>query len=214
MTNEAHDFDASLAESQETASAPWWGEIYRRAFPSFKSMTIAGRDMQRDHVDRIIKLENGHSFNVEEKVRPRDWPDFALEIWSKEEERKRGWMCEDGHADYLAYVFMPHRRCWLLPWPQLRLAWASNSERWIREHGKRSVPNKPRSGAPYTTVICPVPIPVVIQAIKDAFAIGWGSRDLPSFSHLSDLPDAASHWPRQQEIEIPGHALTRHKGRP
>lgn len=176
-TGRVHDFRKSLARSQELARAPWWEEIYRRAFPSFKSMEISpsGSEAQRELIDRKILLDNGHSFHVEEKVREEDWPDFLLEFWSSEEDRRPGWIAKDGHADFLAYVFLPSRRCWLLPWPLLRLAWRTHHKEWCRLHRIIRATNEG-----YTTVSCAVPIPTVIDAIKDAWGIPWGERQLVS----------------------------------
>lgn len=167
-----HDFRASLLASQDLANATWWTELYRDAFPTMIGMTIAGRESQRDHLDRVITLENGHTINVEEKVRPRAWPDFLLEFWSNEEARTPGWITIDGKPDFLAYVFLETRRGWILPWPQLRKAWRNHAREWVERFGIVRAPNRG-----YTTASCPVPIQIAIDAIVESMVVGWRDPD-------------------------------------
>lgn len=166
-----HDFAASLRMSQEQADAPWWEEVYRAAFPTFASMTYVGDcPAQRDGVDRLITTASAHVYKIDEKVRAKDWPDFFLEFWSVFEQRKQGWIASDLAADFIAYAFIPSRRCYLLPFPSLRLAWKEHRTGWVEIYGERRVPNRG-----YTTIGVPVPIPVVLDAIRDAFLVTWSA---------------------------------------
>lgn len=165
MSGELHNFGDSLQASKVDALAPYWERIYRHHFPAFASMAIVGdRGMQTDHVDRLITMANGHTVHVEEKVRSRDYPDFFLEYWSDAEQRRPGWIAEDGRTDFLAYVFAPSQQCHMLAFPALRRAWISNRYEWRTRFGARRVPN-----AGYTTVGCPVPISIVLAAVAQPF---------------------------------------------
>jgi hypothetical protein len=42
---------------------------------------------QRGGIDRILTLECGRTYTVDEKVRMEDWPDILLERWSDEARR-------------------------------------------------------------------------------------------------------------------------------
>lgn len=170
-----HDFRSSLRKSQEQADAPWWEQVYRRAFPSFAAMTYVGDcPAQRDGVDRLVITSSAHTYKIDEKVRDKDWPDFFLEFWSVREQQKPGWIASDLAADFIAYAFVPSKRCYLLPFPSLRLAWKENRQAWVGAYGTRNVPNRG-----YTTVGTPVPIPVVLDAIRDAMLVRWEDASSP-----------------------------------
>lgn len=159
-----HAFAASLEKSEDVSTRPWWEPFYRQAFPSFACMAYVGDcPTQRDGVDRVITTATGHIYRVEEKVRDKDYDDFFLEFWSVEERKERGWVAKDLGADFLAYVFEPSLRFYLLPFPLLRRAWAKNGPGWVKTYGARRVPNRG-----YTTVGVPVPIAVVLSAISEA----------------------------------------------
>lgn len=164
-----HDFATSLRKSQDQADAPWWEQVYRRAFPSFSTMSYVGDcPAQRDGVDRLVVTSTAHTYRIDEKVRSRDYDDFFLEFWSVKEQRKPGWVAQDLAADFIAYAFIPSQRCYLLPFPSLRSAWASNRVEWVSRYSQKNVPNRG-----YTTVGVPVPIPVVLDAIRDAMLVRW-----------------------------------------
>ena len=89
-----HDFQASLARSREYADAPWWIDMYRRAFPTLQSAVTVRDDgwAQRGGIDRVLTLACGRTLTVDEKVRTNDWPDILLEQWSDEARRSPGWV--------------------------------------------------------------------------------------------------------------------------
>lgn len=175
-----HDFRRSLDRSHEWADAPWWREVYDLMFP--ESMV---QDMRKDGwwqragIDRRIHLSNGTTVTVDEKVREKDWPDFALEAFShwdedNESRRKPGWM-EYAACDYLAYAFIPSRRCYLLPMRELQRIWHDcRSEWWAlarAEQGGFKFADA-RNTSYVTRCIC-VPIPVVLDAIRDCLLCTW-----------------------------------------
>ena len=165
-----HDFQESLARSHAEAEAPWWIEVYRRAFPGLQSAVCVRGDgwAQRGGIDRVLTLGSGKTLAVDEKVRERDWPDILLEYWSSVEHRKPGWIAKDLACDFLAYAFVPSQRCYLLPFPTLRRAWTVNGREWVRRYGHRDAKNHG-----YTTRSVPVPTAVVMAALSGAMEVSW-----------------------------------------
>lgn len=165
-----HDFYTSLAESERVADASWWEEVYRKAFPYFKSMekVSSGTPEQKNGIDRIVHLQGGASILVDEKVRHDDYDDILLEIRSAEERQTPGWACKPLHCDYVAYAFLPSRRCYFLPFPLLQKTLANNWNQWLRDCKRVEARNHG-----YTTVSLAVPIDTLQKAMSDASLIRW-----------------------------------------
>ncbi|MBO6755450.1 MAG: hypothetical protein JJ902_03935 [Roseibium sp.] len=174
-----HDFKQSLAKSHEQESAPWWQEVYQAAFPAFKTMHSVRCDgwAQRGGIDRVVCLSSGKQVLVDEKVRYSVWPDIAIERWSDRDKRTPGWVQKDLACDYIAYAFVPTKRCYLLPFLNLRAAWINNGRDWIRraEQGKDGfkIVIAPNSG--YDTESIAVPIEILLTAIQDSMKVEWRS---------------------------------------
>lgn len=130
----AHDFAASLALSQSYADAPWWLDLYHRAFPTLITAVSVHDDgwAQRGGIDRVLTLACGRVFTVDEKIRTHDWPDILLEQWSDEERRVAGWVQKPLACDFIAYAFAPSRRCYLLPVVPLQRSWRLFGRRWVK----------------------------------------------------------------------------------
>lgn len=172
MTAVIHRFDESLARSHAQADAPWWLEVYRTAFPSLASAVCVRSDgwAQRGGIDRVLTLGSGRTLTVDEKVRDKDWPDILLEVWSDKERRSRGWIQKELAIDYLAYAFVPSRRCYLLPFQTLRRAWRQNAAEWW---SKYTLVDAQNSG--YVTQSVAIPIDVLMGALGDAMKIEWSA---------------------------------------
>lgn len=163
-----HRFQDSLALSEAYADAPWWLEMYRRAFPKLASAVPVRQDgwAQRGGIDRVLTLECGRTYTVDEKVRTEDWPDILLERWSDEARRIPGWVQKPLACDFIAYAFAPSGVCYLLPVVPLQRAWRQHGKEWIRRYGTRRTQN-----VGYVSVSVPVPTDVLISAIADAMII-------------------------------------------
>lgn len=120
-----------------------WGEIYRKAFPTMQEMINHRQDgdHQRQGIDRSIILRNSKQILIDEKIRFKAYDDILLEVWSDKARRKPGWVAKDLLCDYIAYAVAPLNVCYLLPVPQLRLAWRKNGERWFRDNFKPEAQN-------------------------------------------------------------------------
>ena len=166
-----HNFDRSLALSSEIAEESFWFGLYREMFPNLVSaVAIESKDgwAQRAGIDRRLVMSDGSTKTVEEKVRAKAYPDFCLEYWSDRERKKPGWIAKDLDCDYIAYVFLPTRQCYLLPFGLLRRAWRENYREWTDTYRRVEAKNRD-----FTTVSVAVPIPVVLEAIGKATVVRW-----------------------------------------
>lgn len=166
-----HDFQASLRRSQEQADAPWWGEVYRRAFPDFDGMHCVRDDgwAQRGGIDRVVVLRSGKTVTIDEKVRDKDYDDILLEYWSDYERRTKGWVAKELACDFIAYAFVPSQTCYLLPALALRRAWREHWRHWVETFRRVEARNRG-----YTTVSVAVPIDELFLAIDAALRVQWG----------------------------------------
>ncbi|MCL2305325.1 MAG: hypothetical protein FWC43_08285 [Planctomycetaceae bacterium] len=168
--NRTHDFQESLALSEAIADESWWEDVYRQAFPFFESMERVTGDTpeQRAGIDRIIHLREGGTIYIDEKVRHTDYDDVLLEIWSSEEHRTWGWACKPLVCDYIAYVFLPSKRCYLFPFQQLQQALKNHWDDWGRTYPSVKAVNRG-----YTTSSIAVPILTLQQAMTEAGFVQW-----------------------------------------
>ncbi len=165
-----HNFDDSLAKSKAQADAPWWGAVYREAFPDMAAMVNVRDDgwAQRGGIDRVITLASARTLNIDEKVRDKDWGDILLEYWSDRDRRIKGWVAKSLACDFIAYAFVPSQTCYLLDFQLLRRAWRNNRLAWVHDFKKVEAANNG-----YTTVSVAVPTEILIAAIGDATKIVW-----------------------------------------
>ncbi len=163
-----HRFADSLALSNSYVDADWWLDLYRKAFPTLQSAVSVRNDgwAQRGGIDRIITLACGRVYSIDEKVRVHDWPDILLERWSDEERRSPGWVQKPLACDFIAYAFIPTRRCYLLPVVPLQRAWRLNGRDWIERYGERHARNHG-----YRSSNVPVPIDALMAAISAAMIL-------------------------------------------
>lgn len=172
-----HNFQESLELSASYADAPWWEEVYRKAFPDFCSMQYVREDgwSQRGGIDRVVTLKSGKAFWVDEKVRTEDWPDFLLERYSDKERKREGWAKKDLACDYIAYAFVPSATCYLLPFQQVRLAVSTYGPIWLRKAETKAsgyrIVNAQNNG--YITESIAVPRDVLLDALIDVMTIHW-----------------------------------------
>lgn len=167
-----HDFRESLAKSHAQADAPWWFEVYRKAFPDLESFVCVRQDgwAQRGGIDRVLTLSSGKTLSIDEKVRYKDRDDIALEYWSDKARKIPGWVAKDLACDFIAYAFVPSGRCYLLPFQTLRRAWRENHKSWVKEHYQVVAENPG-----YKTISVAVPIPVLMKALGDAMLVRFNN---------------------------------------
>ena len=172
-----HDFAKSLAKSAAQADAPWWEPVYRKAFPAFSCMHSVREDgwAQRGGIDRVVVLCSGKTLSIDEKVRDKDWGDFLWEYLCDKERQIPGWCAKDLACDYIAYAFIPTKRCFLLPSLQLRRAWAENGVAWLIQanRGDRGFRIVEADNGRYITRSVAVPLRDTFKAIREAMVVNW-----------------------------------------
>jgi hypothetical protein len=188
--NRVHRFSESLALSNAFADAEWWIPIYRQAFPKLMTAVSIRDDgwAQRGGIDRVLTLQCGRTYTVDEKVRTENWPDILLEQWSDEERRIPGWIQKPLACDFIAYAYAPTETCYLLPVAPLQRAWRQRGREWIVAYGTRRARNPG-----YVSVGVPVPRDVLMQAIVDAMRVATNERrsipmQLPPTPAQASLP--------------------------
>ena len=157
-----HDFRERLDWSESQKDEPFWDAVYQKAFPNIVNHMPAPGDVasQRMGIDRVVFLANGRSVLIDEKKRGKEYDDILLEYISVDTTGAPGWIEKDMAIDFLAYAFIPSRRCYLYSWPLLRQAWEANKERWLTLY--RPVIARNRD---YSTYSLPIPILVLQRAI-------------------------------------------------
>jgi hypothetical protein len=173
-----HDFKTSLARSHEYEDAPWWEDVYAKAFPGYAAAISVRADgwAQRGGIDRVITLKSGKTVTVDEKIREEDWPDILLERWSDRDRKTPGWIQKDLACDFIAYAFVPTQRCYLFPFLTLRAAWILEGRRWCElaqdKLGGFSGVLAKNNG--YTTESIAVPTDILLASIRQAMVVTWG----------------------------------------
>lgn len=163
-----NDFKEQLKYSENASHEPFWQAIYKKAFPDMVSNMVCdgNNQSQRLGIDRVIHLKSGKTLYVDEKKRTKEYRDVLLEYISNDKTGAPGWMEKDLLIDYLAYAFMPSRRCYLYPWQMLRRVWIHYKNAWIQEY---KIP--PAKNRYYNTLSVAIPTKVLNDAVKTAMII-------------------------------------------
>lgn len=173
-----HNFAESLAASHAAEDLPLWREVYRAAFKDMTEMISHREDgeHQRAGIDRSIILKNSKQLLIDEKIRGRNkktgkvYDDIALEFWSDRDNRIPGWVCKPLRADYIAYAIAPLGKCFLLPVPQLQMAWSMHGEQWKGDFRIIDAHNEFR-GRRWVTQSVVVPTKTVFGAIGQCLRV-------------------------------------------
>lgn len=170
-----YSFQHSLDKARAVQDEKWLEQKYRDAFGSYKySIVIEGEEeylwAQMSGRDRTVLLSNGKALHIEEKLRYRDHGDLALEYISVGDDGRTrlGWMEKDLGVDFLAYVFVPSQRLYLLPWHDLRRAWLKNRTEWTckAHNGVDGFTKISARNCSYTTYCCCVPIDTLLDGLR------------------------------------------------
>ncbi len=167
-----HDFIERNRWSLAARQTAFCTAAYHKAFSSLvRCEPITDLTLQRLGVDRLLVLSNGIELTVDEKIRERhDTGDILLEYRHEGQYSAPGWIEKDLTIDYLAYGFLPSRRCYLFDWRMLRRAWVQHKDSWLGQYRHIQAPNNT-----YTTRCVAVPIPILQQAVRTASVIDVGS---------------------------------------
>ena len=174
-------FRADLAYSEASSRGdPRWEAAYRAAWPTLQRAELVAAPMdgwlrlQRAGVDRVLHLGRRGLVErrvfVDEKVRRKDYGDILLEVWSDRARRRPGWLANPrSESDWIAYLFEPSGRLYLLPMGALKRAWHRRCGQWRDRYGWVKARNEG-----YTTWSVPVPIGILLDEIRDVLLVRWG----------------------------------------
>lgn len=168
--NKVNCFKEDLEYSHAADELPIWEEVYANAFPGYKACISNRADgqLQRAGIDRTVVLDCGKAVYIDEKVRRVDYNDILLEYISNDRTKSPGWVEKPLMCDYIAYAILPSGKCYLLPVPQLQLAWKRNKVKWIEQFNTKAASNEG-----YRTISCPVPISVLFSEIGQTLRVSF-----------------------------------------
>jgi hypothetical protein len=168
-TPKVHDFHESLKRGENARLHAFLDEAYQKHFPTVQKIErFTDMQQQRSGRDTRVTLQGGEIIHVQEKSRDRDDDrDIALEFEHKGQRYNApGWVDLDLQIHYLAYAFVPLRKVYFFPWPQLRRAWIEHGEDW-----KSLCPVIGSLNDGYTTYCVCVPVTILFKAIVEASVI-------------------------------------------
>lgn len=166
----AANFQDDLAYSHAQSDQPFWGEVYRQAFPDMETMSNVRKDClaQRGGIDRIILTKSGRVWTIDEKARRKVYDDILLEYVSNDRTQAPGWVVKELMCDFIAYAQVPVRKCFLLPVLSLQRAWQLRGKHWLEIYGTRTAWNND-----YCTLNCPVPYSELMRRMSEAMFFTW-----------------------------------------
>lgn len=183
-------FEQQLRYSHSQSDAPYWREVYQRAFPDMVHLLDLRHDgwHQRAGRDRVVLLASGRSIFIDEKVRRKNYQDILVEVWSTYPKAgkepyppvhgaREGWGVKPLDCDFLAYAFESQRTCYLLPFLGIRAAWSKHAKMWIakasaQEDGFAWIVARNHS---YNTISIAVPVRVLQDCVNDALTVCWAA---------------------------------------
>lgn len=170
-----HNFKERLEFSEKKGHEDFWQAIYKKGFPDliFAELVTGKCQGQYLGIDRVIYLKSGKTLYIDEKKREKDWEDILLEYISVDKLQTPGWMECDLLIDFLAYAFIPSKRCYLFPWQLLKRTWLNFKNEWI-EKGEKKIDGFRKVEAEnegYKTISVVIPTPIILKEIKNSLII-------------------------------------------
>ncbi len=168
-----HSFNECLALSRSKEGA--LDRIYQNYFQNVSRVSRIERtddmSLQRKGIDTFVTLNSGEVIRTQEKWRFRPYTnDILIEycsVWRNGECQAPGWIytCD---ADYLFIVYQPSDLVKIYPVVQLKIAWNSNKEQWIRDH-RNIIARNPS----YVTKSVAVPTTILEDEIRKAMRFDY-----------------------------------------
>ncbi len=175
QTTSTNNFIVDKEFSDEVSAMGFWDRVYDKAFVDVEHTEICtNKYWQKQGVDRVVYLSNGHTYHIDEKTRRRVWPDILLEYVSNDTTGALGWMEKELSLDYLAYAFLPTKKVYFFPWPMLRRAWNFHKDEWIdlaKSHDNNGYRIVAADNPGYTTWSVAVPIKTLREKVHTATII-------------------------------------------
>ncbi|MFA4974889.1 MAG: hypothetical protein WC683_19985 [bacterium] len=188
-----HSFNEQLAFSQSKEGAI--DDIYKNYFKNVVKITrLPFGQRQRVGIDTVVQLASGEEIRTQEKWRTRPFSgDFLIEtcsVWKNGECVKPGWIYTID-AEYIFAVYAPSQLVKIYPVTQLKLAWDSNKDDWMRSY---HIP--PARNRGYETHNIAVPCAVLESALLSTMSFSYQRQLTDSYSQgdYSVVNESAPHY--------------------
>jgi len=162
--NRMNSFEEDLKYSLKNGN-DWINNFYWKKFKHHglkEIIEVKDAERQKKGIDKILKFDNDNELWLDEKKRREDYGDFLLEEYSNKRKRTLGWLNKTKMTDYIAYICMPTKKIYLLPFMLLQLAWIKNYSQWKKIYGIKKAKNDG-----YITTNIPVPKEELFRAIRE-----------------------------------------------
>ena len=177
-----YSFSDRMTMSQGIASEDGIGTILLENIPGAVTVEKASSQDDRNGTDWWVRRFSEYDLSIDCKVREEDWAakpiparadDIALEIWSKREQKIKGWtLRQDKRMDYILWLWKDTGRWCLIPFPMLCAVFLKHGPEWCHKDGgyKRRVQRSAGLGGEQWTSECVfVPRDVIWSAIISTF---------------------------------------------
>ena len=162
-----HNFDESLKFSfiyDEDIN-----DFYYHYFPTLaKIQIVKNLELQKQGIDKILKLKSGKKIYIDEKKREMDYGDIFLEEYSDFNENTPSWLDWSKKTDYISYIVLPTHKIYLIPFILLLKAWIYNYNSWLKKYGRRFSPN-----VGYFTSGIPIPPNELFRSINEQMSLEY-----------------------------------------
>jgi hypothetical protein len=159
-----NDFANDLRFSLDSSNDDFINKTYQKIFPHvIEIQKVTDLKLQKSGVDKIFITDSGKAILVDEKIRRKWYGDILLEEFSDYERKTKGWIGREKHTDYIAYIILPTKTLYLLPFLLLQKVWIENYDYWLKEYGRRYAINES-----WKTSNIPIPTNVLLNKIRDS----------------------------------------------
>ena len=80
--NRIYSFEDNLAFSEENQRDERWNRAYQVFFPELSGIELVSNNESQDRgIDKIVHMNDGKQYNIDEKVDRKGYPRFPIEIW-------------------------------------------------------------------------------------------------------------------------------------
>ena len=147
--NKIYSFENNLAFSEANQQDERWNQAYQVFFPELSRIELVSNNESQDRgIDKIVYMQDGKQYNIDEKVDRKGYPRFPIEIWQDHIRGYPGWAVKEGQkTDYIAYLVFPLQHYYLVPYKDLKEALRRNYQEWLGNAENR------RNGFVYAKVL-------------------------------------------------------------
>lgn len=189
-----NDFHNDLDFSLDASNEQFIDCAYKHLFPHIiEIQKVNDLKLQKQGIDKILITDSGKTILIDEKIRRRWYGDILLEEYSDFDNKIVGWLNKTKYTDYIAYIVIPAKVLYLLPFLLLQKVWLKNYHRWLEEYGRKFAINKT-----WKTSNIPIPINILLNEIKDSMK---NTLDI-------DNPNITTE-PQQLEFSLAGGQMLR-----